>query len=274
MTRRGGNILLSLLVVLLLVACSTKKKVVMPPLDVERMELVSNSPSAVTSNGCLSGNMKFTAVVDGNSMTTRGTLRVKTDEGIQIGVTALGFVEVACLEFLPENARLIYKMGRIYSDISYSSVSFLQQSGINYKMLAAVLMNRIFSPASSGGAPAFEKMQYGEEENCITAETSKISGITYKFFVDKSTGNLVRCEGVHDSGGRVVCRYSDFAPLEGGRPFPHMIELELEGLDTEVKLQFVLLRVNSATFDFVPREIPSSYGKTDITELIRSLENN
>ena len=272
--RRWVDKILSLfLVVLLLVACSTKKKVTVAPADVEKMEFVSQSPSIASSTDCISGNVKFTAVVDGKPMTTRGTLRITADEGIRIGITALGLVEVACLEFLPENARLIYKIGKVYSELPYNQVSFLQESGIDYRMLVSVLMNRLFSPGMDDVSSLLTKMQYSEDESCITAQTTKMNGIVYKFFVDKNTGNLVRSEGLHDSGGRVVCRYSDFALL-GDRPFPRTIELELEGVDTSVTLQFVLLRVNSEPFDFAPQEISSSYEKTDITDLINSLENN
>ena len=218
--------------------------------------------------------MKFTADVDGSSVTARGTLRIKNGEGIQVGITALGLVEVACLEFLPDNARLIYKIGKEYADLSYSSVPFLQEAGIDYNMLEAVLMNRLFSPGGGKAALSLDRMRYGEEEGFITAQTSEINGVVYKFFVDGNTGNLVRCEGTHESGGRVVCRYSDFSLLDNDRPFPRTIELTLEGLDTEVALQFVLSRASTAPFDFTPRTISPSYSKSDIMELINSLGNN
>ena len=269
-----GRILPFALAVLLLAACSTRKEVTVSTADVERMELVSHSPAVAAGGDCLAGSMKFTAVVDGNSMTTRGTLKIKVDEGIRIGITALGLVEVACIEFLPERARLIYKLGKEYADVPYSGVSFLQDTGIDYKMLESVLLNRLFSPGGGNAVLALDKMRYAEEEGCITAQTSKVNGVVYKYFVDKATGNLVRSEGLHDSGGKVVCRYSDFVTMDNDRPFPRTIELALEGVDGGVTLQFVLSRINSSSFDFVPQVISPSYGKTDITELINSFENN
>lgn len=273
MIRRGDKILSLIFILLFLASCSTKRKAVITPVDAERMEFVFRSPAAVENAGCLFGNVKFTADIDGSSISTRGTLRIKANEGIQIGLTALGLVEVACLEFLPDSARLIYKLGKEYADVSYNQISFMQEIGIDYEVLEAVLLNRIFFVGDTKRLLPFEKMKYSEDENCIIAETTKIKGVVYKFFVDKSTGNLLRSEGIHDSGGKVVCRYADFALL-GNRPFPRIIELNLMGTDTEIMLQFNLLRVNNATFDFVPRTIPSSYGKTEMTELIESLENN
>lgn len=273
MIRWFGKILSLVFMLLFLAACSTTRKAVVSPADVEKMEFVAHSPSATVNGDCFSGNIKFTAVVDGNTMTTRGTLKIKADEGIQIGVTALGLVELACLEFLPDNARLIYKLGKVYADVPYGNVAFLQESGIDYKMLEAVLLNRLFAPDAAGVAPALDKMQYAEEGDCIVAQTAKINGIVYKFFVEKSTGNLVRSEGTHDSGGRVVCKYGDFIASEE-RPFPRTIELSLEGGETEVTLQFVFLRLNTASFNFAPRAISPSYDKTDIIELIKSLEKH
>lgn len=268
-----GKILTFVFAVLLLAACSTRKGVTVSTADVARMELVSHSPAVAGGGGCLTGSMKFTAVVDGNSMSARGTLKIKAGEGIRIGITALGLVEVACIEFLPENARLIYKLGKEYADVPYSGVSFLQDTGIDYKMLESVLLNRLFSPGGGNAALALDKMRYAEEEGCITAQTAKVNGVVYKFFVDKASGNLVCSEGVHDSGGKVVCRYTDFVTMDNDRPFPRTIELALEGVDTGVTLQFVLSRVNSSSFDFVPQVISPAYGKTDIIELINSFEN-
>ena len=274
MARRADRILAFLFAAVILAACSTRKSTTLSPADVEMMEIISHSPAFAGSTNCLTGNMKFTADVDGSSVTTRGTLRIKNGEGVQVGMTALGLVEVACLEFLPDNARLIYKIGREYADLSYSSVPFLQEAGIDYGMLEAVLLNRLFLPGSGSADFPLDKMTYGEEEGRITAQTAEMNGIVYKFFVDGNTGNLVRCEGTHENGGRVVCRYSDFSPLDNDRPFPRTIELTLEGLDTEVTLQFVLSRASTAPFDFAPRTISPSYGKRDIMELINSLGNN
>ncbi len=273
MIRRGDKILSLILILLFLASCSTKRKAVITPVDAERMEYVFRSPAVMERTDCLSGYVKFTADLGGNAIGTRGTLKIKADEGIQIGLTALGLVEVACLEFLPDKVRLIYKLGKEFADIHYNQVAFLQETGIDYKVLEAVLLNKIFFIDDSKGFLALEKMQYGEEENCITATTSKIKGVVYKFFVDKTTGNLVRCEGFHDSGSKVVCRYADFASLNN-RPYPRAIELSFTGTDNEMTLQFDLLRVNDTSFDFLPRTIPSSYTETDITELINSLENN
>ena len=273
MIRRGDKILSLIFILLFLASCSTKRKAVITPVDAERMEFVFRSPAVMEDVDCLSGNVKFTADFDGSAISTRGTLRIKANDGIQIGLTALGLVEVACLEFLPENARMIYKLGKEYADVPYSQVTFLQETGIDYKILEAALLNKMFFIGDSKGLLSFEKMHYGEDGNCITAETSKIKGFVYKFFVDKSTGNLVRIEGTHDGGAKVVCRYADFALL-GNRPYPRIIELKLIGTENEVTLQFAFLRINNTAFDFVPRAIPSSYGKTGITELLKSLENN
>ena len=145
--RSSGNrvLVLFLLLSLLLAGCKTRKMAAGAGIaDMEMMELVTASPSVVSPRACLSGNVRLSVSVDSNPFSAKGTIRIKEGNGVQIGMTALGLVEVACLEFLPDNMRLIYKIGKEYTEIPYSDVDFLQSSGISYSLLESVLLNKLF----------------------------------------------------------------------------------------------------------------------------------
>lgn len=261
-----------LLFSLLLVGCRAKKSVVETRVvDMETMEIVTASPSVVSPRTSLSGNLKLYVNVDGKPVSAKGTMRIKEQCGVQIGMTALGLVEIACLEFLPENMRLIYKLGKEYADIPYADVSFLQKTGIDYCMLESVLLNRLFSPDGRPFLQALNDMSIDNEDCYVTITTSETNGIVYKFYIDKATGELVQSEGTHIDGGKVVCRYSDFY-IVGGASFPHTIYLTLEGVGSSASLQFVLDRVSMGNFDFTPRRV-SSYGKLNIEQILKSLGN-
>ena len=272
--RNAGNkvFILLLSLSLLLVGCKTRKSVVETKvMDVETVELITTSPSVVLPRTCLSSNLKFSVNVDGNPFSAKGTMRVKKGCGVQIGMTALGLVEVACLEFLPDNMRLIYKIGKEYAEIPYSDVPFLQKTGIDYGMLESVLMNKLFSPDGRSFLVAMNDMTYADEDNCVTITTAETNGIVYKFYIDRTTGELVQSEGTHVDGGKVICQYSNFYTINGAT-FPHTILLTLEGIGSSASLQFMLDRVDTGDFNFTPRKV-TSYGKLDIEQILKSLGN-
>lgn len=255
-----------------LTGCKTRKAMESTALEMESMALFSSSPSVVEPRASLSGNLRLTINIDGNPMSAKGTLRIKEECGVQIGMTALGLVEVASLEFLPENLRIIYKIGKEYTEIPYSDLNFLQQTGIDYKLLESVLMNRAFSPDGRPFVQAMNEMSYAVEGDCVTATTRETKGIVYKFYLDKTTGELVQSEGRHTEGGKVVCTYSDFRVVDG-MSFPHTILLNIIGVGSDVSLQFTLDRVDLDDFKFTPRRISSSYGKLDARQILKSLGN-
>jgi hypothetical protein len=265
-------LILFVLLSLFLAGCKTRKSVENTALVMESMEMFSSSPSVVQPRTSLSGNLRLTINIDGKPLSAKGTLRIKEECGVQIGMTALGVVEVASLEFLPENLRIIYKLGKEYTEIPYSDLSFLQQTGIDYRLLESVLMNRAFSPDGRPFVQAMNEMSYAVEGDCITATTRETKGIVYKFYLDKATGELVQSEGVHAGGGKVVCSYSDFRTVDGVT-FPHTILLSIYGVGSDVSLQFALERVDMDDFKFTPRRISSSYGKLNAQRILKSLGN-
>jgi hypothetical protein len=184
----------------------------------------------------------------------------------------MGLMEAACFEFLPHAVRFIYKIDKIYADAPYSGVPFLQRTGTGYDILEALLLNAVFSPDGRPVLQAMQDMDYADEGNCVTATTAEINGITYKFYIDKSSGELVQSEGTHTDGGKVICRYSDFYTVSGST-FPHTILLTLDGAGSAVSLQFVLDRISMGDFMFTPRSISSSYDKLNAEKILKSLGN-
>lgn len=275
MIRNPGNsiFIILLCITVVFVGCSSRKSVsTHHAVDRVSVDIVSSSPSARIERKCLSGNVRLSADIDGKSLSARGTIRIKGNEGVQIGVMALGLMEIACLEFLPSNLRVINKIEKEYSEISYSDVYFLQRTGIDYDLLESVLLNRFFSP---DGKPAAEALKDGVVEagaDTITVTFPEYKGLVYKFFFDRATSNLVQSEGIYRSGAKVVCSYQDFEDLDG-TPFPSVISLSLGGVGKVAKLRLELRNVNSGMFDFSPRKVSSSYEKLDASSFMKSLGN-
>lgn len=264
------HILLLIFSLLFFASCSTKRAAMGDASVAPLVEIVSSSPAVATERTTLSGGVKLSANIGGKEVSGRGTIRIKENEGVQIGITALGLVEVACIEFLPDTLCFIYKVGKEYACLPYTSVPFLERAGLDYQVLESVLMNRVFAADGKLGAQALETMSFADEGEFVTATTDKENAVVYKFYIEKSTGNLVRSEGVYNSTAKVVCIYSGFEELEGVA-FPHIIDLSLEATGMPATLQFKLSNLDADSFEFKRRRIGSSYDRLDIDEILRSL---
>lgn len=270
MRNADKHILLLIFSLLLFASCSTKRAAMGDASVAPLVEIVSSSPAVATERNTLSGGVKLSANIGGKEVSGRGTIRIKENEGVQIGITALGLVEVACIEFLPDTLCFIYKVGKEYACLPYTSVPFLERAGLDYQVLESVLMNRVFSADGKLGAQALETMSFADEGEFVTATTDKENAVVYKFYIEKSTGNLVRSEGVYNSTAKVVCIYSGFEELDGVA-FPHIIDLSLEATGMPATLQFKLSNLDADSFEFKRRRIGSSYDRLDIDEILRSL---
>lgn len=270
--RERNNIYVILLcVAFVLVGCSSGKQAVHRSVaDIQSSKLIAGSPSVTAVRDCISANARLSVDADGKSLSASGSLRIKNGEGVQIGITALGLMEVGCLEFLPASVRVINKIGKEYADVPYADISFLQRTGIDYALLESVFMNRIFSPDGRPFPEALDGMHMSAAGDTLTVTTKEHKGLVYKFVYEKSTANLIRSEGKYRNGARVVCSYEEFEDIDGV-PFPRVILLSLEGVGKNVTLKLKLSNFSSGTFDFSPRKIPSGYKRIEGLDLLKSL---
>ena len=274
--RTASKIILPMLMAaaLLLVGCTTPKGFVKESqVEGATVAALSALPSLNRNVACLSANVRMTATVDGESATAKGKLRLKRGEGAQISVTAMGLMEAACFEFLPYAVRFIYKIDKIYADAPYSGVPFLQQTGTGYDILEALLLNAVFSPDGRPVREALTGMVSVDSGEYITLITSRQYPNVYRFTIEKRTGNLVRCEGDYANGGTLVCRYSDFAALDGVA-FPSVIELQFNGEDCVASLLFKISGLKSSEFKFSPRRVNDAYSRASLEAILNSVGNS
>lgn len=271
--RTASKIILPMLMaaVLLLAGCTAPKGFVKESqVEGATVAALSALPSLNRNVECLSANVRMTATVDGESATAKGKLRLKRGEGAQISATAMGLMEAACFEFLPYAVRFIYKIDKIYADAPYSGVPFLQRTGTGYDILEALLLNAVFSPDGRPVREALTGMASVDSGEYITLITSRQYPNVYRFTIEKRTGNLVRCEGDYANGGTLVCRYSDFAALDGVA-FPSVIELQFNGEDCVASLLFKMSGLKSSEFKFSPRRVNDAYSRASLEAILNSV---
>lgn len=269
--RVASNHILFLLLMSVLVGCSAPKGLVKGN-GISRSEVAvfSALPSFNRDAGYLSANVRMTATVNGESASTKGKLRIRRGEGVQVSATAMGLMEAACFEFLPDVVRFIYKIDKIYAESPYRDVSFLQGTGTDYTVLESLLMNAVFSQDGRPLREALPGMSCVDTGGYMTLVTSGRGRSVYSFTFEKNSGNLIRCEGKYADGGLFVCRYSDFVAVDGV-PYPSVVELEFDGEGNEASLLFKMSGIKSSEFKFSPRRVSAAYERVSLEGLLDSV---
>ncbi len=269
MAKRNNIIaLLCLFAALLLAGCKTTKSAheqaaaaTIPLVEVEKMQAVQGFLPAY------SAKMKLTANVGGSTLSSQGTLKMKEGEGVQMGITPLGLFEAARAEFSPLYVLVINRLKKEYSLVHYSNIALLQQLGLNHALLQAVLQNRVNLPEDKTTAKALAAMDITLEGDTLLLATAS-NGITYKYYIEKSSGLLLKSVGAH-GGTTVTCLYEAFRPV-GDKLFPHNITLTLGGAAKPVELSFQLSKVKEE-HDYTATPISSSYKKVGVVDLLDAL---
>ena len=269
--RVASNHILFLLLMSVLVGCSAPKGLVKGNgISSSEVAVLSALPSFNRDAGYLSANVRMTATVNGESASTKGKLRIRRGEGVQVSATAMGLMEAACFEFLPDVVRFIYKIDKIYAESPYRDVSFLQGTGTDYTVLESLLMNAVFSQDGRPLREALPGMSCVDTGGYMTLVTSGRGRSVYSFTFEKNSGNLIRCEGKYADGGLFVCRYSDFVAVDGV-PYPSVVELEFDGEGNEASLLFKMSGIKSSEFKFSPRRVSAAYERVSLEGLLDSV---
>lgn len=274
MARRNVDDLpLLLLLLLFITGCSAVKEV---PKAVVLSEAtpaaLSLLPSMNRDVEYLSANVKMTATINGETAKAKGKLRLRKDEGVQIGATAMGLMEAACFEFLPEEVHFIYKIDKIYAASPYSEVPFFSNSGTGYKVLESLLTNRIFTGEGTPMDKEFAGASIDDKGDMVTV-TLPLAASRYRYHIEKSSGNLLCCEGEYEGEGSFKCVYSDFGLL-GDVAFPSRMELSFKGGGTTASLTLELRDIKEKEFKFTPRRLSSSYEKVSLQWVVNSVGEN
>ena len=111
----------------------------------QRSELLAPLAQYPTDVRFVSSRAAITLDYNGNAVTVKGRLRMRRDEVMQMSITALGLMEVACFEFTPKGAYFIDKVNKQYARYDYSS-GVMNLAGFNFNAIQALFWNRLFIP--------------------------------------------------------------------------------------------------------------------------------
>lgn len=265
------------LATILLAACGSQKAAVNTtsantiPTSANRQ----NNLEAMLSNRLRVSNVtakvKVRITLDGRSISTTGTLRMRRDDVIQISLVDpfVGITEIGRMEFSPTNVLIIDRFNKQYIDVPYADVAFLQRAGVDFSVLQSLFWNELFQPGQA--RPQLSGFVISNEGSGVQLACD--AGLLHYLFLAFPDHGLLQRTTItspSDPSARFTFNYDSFEAFET-RQFPCDMTMSFQMGVREASLGFVLsnLRSNSDWPAHTPA--PTKYTKADPEKIFRSL---
>lgn len=232
------------------------------------MSLVASNNSTQTH---LTAKVKVVVDVDGKSVSTSGSLKMKKDDVIQLSLVdpLLGVMELGRMEFTKTRVLIIDRVNKQYVDLPYSEVSFLKQANIDFNTLQSLFWHEVFEPGKKKAqASDFQYQDNGDNINIMFVDQM----LTYRFATQKKQGRLSETLITNntDKNYRFVFNYGNFTTFYS-KSFPREMTMAFTAASLQTSLSMSLSSLKNAS-DWVARSsAPSKYTKADPEKLFKML---
>jgi len=232
------------------------------------MSLVASNNSTQAN---LTAKVKVVVDVDGKSVSTSGSLKMKKDDVIQLSLVdpLLGVMELGRMEFTKTRVLIIDRVNKQYVDLPYSDVSFLKQANIDFNTLQSLFWHEVFEPGKkTAKASDFQYQDNGDKINIMFVDQM----LTYRFATQKKQGQLSETLITNntDKTYRFVFNYGNFTTFYS-KQFPREMTMAFTADSQQTSLSMSLSSLKNAS-DWVARSsAPSKYTKADPEKLFKML---
>lgn len=215
MTTRKLSILACLILVVALTGCRTHRSAEKQELRLKKQyseQVVQLAkPQAELTN--LTARTSITLDYGVGSVNVKGRLKMRRDEAIQMTVTALGLMEVACVEFTPQHIYLIDRINKRYTKIDYAS-GMLNNIGVNFETIQSLFWNRIFIPGKADAWQQAEDYEIKVSGNQLCVTPARQRMLKSFFYTDEDCRQLQQTL-LELSHYGAIWRYDDFEQFDG-----------------------------------------------------------
>lgn len=204
----------------------------------------------------------------GDPMTMKGRLRMRRDEVVQMSITALGLMEIACVEFTPDRVFIIDKINRQYAVIDYSS-GWMNYAGISFSTVQALFWNRIFMPGVKefwNETENFSLTRVGEQ--CLV-EPGRQRMLKCKFYTDGDCKQLQQTDLALQQYD-ATWRYGQFETF-GEYAYPTVHDVSVSGLPYAIGARLTLTGISVADAGWSGTADLSRYKEVDFGQLLSIL---
>lgn len=215
MTTRKLSILACLILVVALTGCRTHRSAEKQELRLkkqysEQVVQLAKPQAELTS---LTARTSITLDYGVGSVNVKGRLKMRRDEAIQMTVTALGLMEVACVEFTPQHIYLIDRINKRYTKIDYAS-GMLNNIGVNFETIQSLFWNRIFIPGKADAWQQAEDYEIKVSGNQLCVTPARQRMLKSFFYTDEDCRQLQQTL-LELSHYGAIWRYDDFEQFDG-----------------------------------------------------------
>lgn len=215
MTTRKLSILACLILVVALTGCRTHRSAEKQELRLKKQyseQVVQLAkPQAELTN--LTARTSITLDYGVGSANVKGRLKMRRDEAIQMTVTALGLMEVACVELTPQHIYLIDRINKRYTKIDYAS-GMLNNIGVNFETIQSLFWNRIFIPGKADAWQQAEDYEIKVSGNQLCVTPARQRMLKSFFYTDEDCRQLQQTL-LELSHYGAIWRYDDFEQFDG-----------------------------------------------------------
>lgn len=215
MTTRKLSILACLILVVALTGCRTHRSAEKQELRLKKQyseQVVQLAkPQAELTN--LTARTSITLDYGVGSVNVKGRLKMRRDEAIQMTITALGLMEVACVEFTPQHIYLIDRINKRYTKIDYAS-GMLNNIGVNFETIQSLFWNRIFIPGKADAWQQAEDYEIKVSGNQLCVTPARQRMLKSFFYTDEDCRQLQQTL-LELSHYGAIWRYDDFEQFDG-----------------------------------------------------------
>ena len=215
MTTRKLSILACLILVVALTGCRTHRSAEKQELRLKKQyseQVVQLAkPQAELTN--LTARTSITLDYGVGSVNVKGRLKMRRNEAIQMTVTALGLMEVACVEFTPQHIYLIDRINKRYTKIDYAS-GMLNNIGVNFETIQSLFWNRIFIPGKADAWQQAEDYEIKVSGNQLCVTPARQRMLKSFFYTDEDCRQLQQTL-LELSHYGAIWRYDDFEQFDG-----------------------------------------------------------
>lgn len=218
-----------------------------------------------TTANTITAKVKVTITSGGKTNSTKGTLRMKKDDVIQLSLLdpLLGISEVGKMEFNTEKVIFIDRFNKRYVEEQYSGVDFLKKANIDFNSLQALFWNELFQPGTKTIDADKYELSQGLTDNDMVFKDDLLK---YTFSADKKTALLKKTSvtGLNSSSYQLDFGYADFDVFLN-KKFPMDIMLTFYSGSKKTALEFKISSINTDSKWETRTAVPSSSKYTKIT---------
>ncbi len=232
-------------------------------------KVAANAQTAPT----LTSRIKMNINAAGQDVSVSGSLRMKRDDVVQLSLTFLG-MEVARMEFSPQEVLLIDRFNKQYVRATYADVSFLRQAGLDFYTLQALFWNELFVPGQKR-LPLGRNFRASESGKYTLLTLSEAPKLEYAFLCATPTARIdrltVQSKNMGEAG-KFEWRYADYETVSG-KAFPTKMSCKVTGLGKDAGFSLSLSKIGHST-DWEPHtQVSSKYTRRNADELLGKLLN-